>query len=121
MNYQRLCSQILKIDPKVRFAAVYNKWAEHLASETKDGLSAHLPAKQTQESVNQAILRWESRKKMDQWVGKPKYAMAEYEKLKRFTFYLSDEDLLLVTTEPDADHIVIITMIQKLISESNLG
>lgn len=120
MDYHKLCSQILKVDPKVRFAAVYNKWADFLAGGTKDGLIAHLSEKQTQESVNQAILRWETRKKLEEWVGKPKYAMAEYEKLKRFTFYLSDEDLLLVTTEPDADHILIITMIQNLLLKAHL-
>jgi hypothetical protein len=33
-----------------------------------------------------------------------KYAMAEYEKIKRITFPLKENHLLLVTTEVDADH-----------------
>jgi hypothetical protein len=37
-------------------------------------------------------------------VGKGKYAMAEYEKIKRITFPLENYHLLLITTEIEADH-----------------
>ncbi len=116
MDYEKLCSQILKLDPKIRLAAVYNTWAEHIAGGPQKGMEAHLPKKVTQEAVNQAILRWKTRQKMDEWVGKAKYAMAEYEKVKRITFYLNDNDLLLITTEPDADHLFIIFQTQKLLN-----
>ncbi len=117
LDYEKLCSGILQVDRKIRFVAVYDKWAKRLAGGTKAGIENLLPDKVTQESVNQAIFRWESRKKMNEWVGKPKYSMAEYEKLKRFTFYLNENYLLLVTTEPDADHILILTMIQNLLTD----
>ncbi len=117
MDYENLCSGILKIDQKIRFVAVYDKWAKLLAGVAKDDIENLLPDKVTHESINQSILRWESRKKMNKWVGKLKYSMAEYEKLKRFTFYLNENYLLLVTTEPDADHILILTMIQNLLTD----
>jgi hypothetical protein len=41
-------------------------------------------------------------------VGKGKYAMSEYEKIKRITFPLGEDHLLLVTTEVDANHSKII-------------
>jgi hypothetical protein len=37
-------------------------------------------------------------------VGKGRYAMAEYQKIKRITFPVEESHLLLVTTEVDADH-----------------
>jgi hypothetical protein len=37
-------------------------------------------------------------------VGKGRYAMAEYQKIKRITFPLEENHLLLVTTELDANH-----------------
>ena len=37
-------------------------------------------------------------------IGKGKYAMSEYQKIKRITFPLEQNHLLLVTTEVDADH-----------------
>ena len=115
MEYEDTCLKILKINSKIRFVAIYNSWAEKLASQTQDGLEIHLPEKVTKDAVNQALLRWQSRKKMAEWVGTPKYSMAEYEKIKRLTFYLNDNDILLVSTEVNVDHDEIIKQIQKII------
>jgi len=120
MDYEKLCSQIFMIDPKIRFAAVYDFWAERIAGGMKEGLDSHLAEKITINSVNQALLRWKSRKTMEEWIGKAKYAMAEYEKVKRLTFYFNENELLLVSTEPDADHEIIIKNIKKLLSDSSL-
>ncbi len=120
MDYEKLCSQIFMIDPKIRFVAVYDFWAERIAGGMKEGLDSHLAEKITINSVNQALLRWKSRKTMEEWIGKAKYAMAEYEKVKRLTFYFNENELLLVSTEPDADHEIIIKNIKKLLSDSCL-
>jgi len=120
MDYEKLCSQIFMIDPKIRFAAVYDFWAERIAGGMKEGLDSHLAEKITINSVNQALLRWKSRKTMEEWIGKAKYAMAEYEKVKRLTFYFNENELLLVSSEPDADHEIIIKNIKKLLSDSSL-
>lgn len=120
MDYEKICSQIFMIDPKIRFAAVYDFWAERIAGGMKEGLESHLAEKITINSVNQALLRWKSRKTMEEWIGKAKYAMAEYEKVKRLTFYFNENELLLVSTEPDADHENIIKNIKKLLSDSSL-
>ena len=68
----------------------------------------------------QNYIRSKSRKTMEEWIGKTKYAMAEYEKVKRFTFYFNEDELLLVSTEPNVDNEFIITGIKKLIADSNL-
>jgi len=115
MEYDDICSKILKIDSKIRFVAIYNSWAEKQASQTQKGLKIHLPEKVTKDAINQALLRWESRKKMSEWVGTPKYSMAEYEKIKRLTFYLNENNILLVSTEIDTDHNQIINQIQELL------
>ncbi len=119
MDHEKLCSQIFELDPKIRFAAVYNFWAECIAGGMKKDLDSNLPEKVTQNSINQALLRWKSRKTTEEWIGKAKYAMAEYEKLKRLTFYFNENELLLVSTEPDADHEIIIKKINKIISDSS--
>ncbi len=119
MDYEKLCSQIFEIDPKIRFAAVYDFWAECIAGGMKEGLDSHLSKKLTMNSINQALLRWKSRKTLEEWIGKTKYAMAEYEKVKRFTFYFNENEVLLVSTEPDVDHELIIKNIKKLLSDSS--
>jgi len=119
VDYEKLCSQIFKIDPKIRFVAVYDFWAERIAGGMKEDLDSHLPEKVTVNSVNQALLRWKSRKTAEEWIGKTKYAMAEYEKVKRFTFYFNEKELLLISTEPNVDNDFIIQSIKKLIADSN--
>ena len=119
MDHEKLCSQIFELDPKIRFAAVYDFWAECLAGGMKKGLDNLLPEKVTTNSINQALLRWKSRKTSEEWIGKAKYAMAEYENIKRLTFYFNENELLLVSTEPDADHEVIIKNIKKLLTDSS--
>jgi hypothetical protein len=47
-------------------------------------------------------------------MGKGKYVLAEYEKIKRITMPLGDEHLLYITTEPEADHSKIIDKIMTL-------
>jgi len=88
-----------------------------MAGGMKEGLDSHLPEKITKNSINQALLRWKSRKTSEEWIGKAKYAMAAYEKVKRLTFYFNENELLLVSTEPDADHELIIKNIKKLLSD----
>jgi len=117
MDYEKLCSKIFQIDPKIRYAAVYDFWAERMAGGMRDGLKSNLPEKLTINSINQALLRWKSRKSTEEWIGKTKYAMAEYEKIKRFTFYFNENELLLVSTEPDVENEFIIKSIKKLIAE----
>jgi len=119
MDYEKLCSEIFKIDPKIRYVAVYDFWAERIAGGMRDDLKSHLPEKITVNSINQALLRWKSRKTAEEWIGKTKYAMAEYEKIKRFTFYFNENEMLLVSTEPNLDNEFIIKSIKKLIGNSN--
>jgi len=119
LDYEKLCSQIFEADPKIRFAAVYDYWAERVAGGMREGLDNQLPENVTTNSINQALLRWKSRKTAEEWIGKAKYAMSEYEKIKRFTFYLNEDELLLVSTETDADTELIIQNIKKLTSDSS--
>ena len=119
MDYEKLCSEIFKIDSKIRFAAVYDFWAECVAGGMREGLTNLLPDRVTKNSVNQALLRWKSRKTTEEWIGKTKYAMAEYEKVKRLTFYFNENELLLVTLETDADHESIIKSVKQLIAKNS--
>jgi hypothetical protein len=61
------------------------------------------------------ICRWALRNSLSSRIGRGKYAMSEYQKIKRITFPLEEDYLLLVTTEVDADHDKIITEILVMI------
>jgi hypothetical protein len=67
----------------------------------------------------QALARWGLRNALASKVGKGRYAMAEYEKVKRITIPLENNHLLLITTEVEADHGRIIGNVLKLIHRPN--
>jgi len=64
--------------------------------------------------VNLSILDWKARKDMSKWLGKTKYTLGEYDKVKRFSFYLGDEHLLLVSAEKDANTNLVVEKVIQL-------
>ena len=115
MDYENLCKGILALDPKIRFAGVCDETGEIKYGGQRDGLANLLTAEETKRSNLQALARWGLRNSLASKVGKGKYAMAEYEKIKRITAPLDNDHLLLVTTEVDADHQNVISKVLKLI------
>ncbi|MFZ0317022.1 MAG: hypothetical protein WAL23_08815, partial [Nitrososphaeraceae archaeon] len=115
MDYENLCKGILALDPKIRFAGVCDETGEIKYGGQRDGLANLLTAEETKRSNLQALARWGLRNSLASKVGKGKYAMAEYEKIKRITAPLDNDHLLLVTTEVDADHQNVIAKVLKLI------
>lgn len=120
MDYEKFCAQILGVESKIRFAAVFDEWAVRLSGGMRDGVENLLSDHAQSELVNLATLDWKSRKNVAKWLGKTKYAMAEYDKIKRFSFYLGDDRLLLVSTEKDCDTNTVVDQVISLYYE-NLG
>ncbi len=42
MDYENFCSQILKADPKIRFASVFDEWAKSVGGGMRDGMKSLL-------------------------------------------------------------------------------
>src|SRR5512132_1505993 len=115
MDYAKLCKEILELDPKIRFAGVCDESGEIKFGGQREGLDNLLSAEETKKSNLQALARWGLRNSLSPKIGKGKYAMAEYEKIKRITMPVGDDHLLLVTTEVNVDHDKLIKNILKLI------
>ena len=116
MNFDNLCKTILDMDTKIRFAGICDESGEIKYGGQREGLENVLKNEETRRSNLQALARWGLRNSLSPKIGKGKYAMAEYEKIKRITIPLEDEHLLLVTTEVEADHAKIINNIIKLLN-----
>jgi hypothetical protein len=113
MDYNKLCKDILGLDTKVRFAGVCDDTGEIRFGGHREGIKNLLTPEETKISNVQAMVRWELRDSLSQKLGTEKYSMAEYEKLKRITFTLDPDHLLLVTTEADSEHMKVIDSILK--------
>lgn len=114
MDYENFCSQILDSDPKIRFAAVFDEWANKIAGGLREGLESLLSERAENELVNLAIINWKARKTMSKWLGKTIYTLAEHDNVKRFSFYLGEDRLLLVSTDKEADTNVVVNKVIKL-------
>ena len=117
VQMHQLCKDILGLDTKVRFAGVCDETGEIKYGGQREGIKNLLTPEETKKSNLQAMARWGLRNSLSPKVGKGKYAMAEYEKIKRITFSLDPDHLLLVTTEVDAEHMNIIDRILKQLGE----
>jgi hypothetical protein len=120
MDYRKLCKEILNLDPNIRFAGVCDDTGETKFGGQRVGVKSLLSPEETKKSNLQALARWGLRNALSSKVGKGRYAMAEYEKVKRITIPLDDNShLLLVSTEVDADHGKIIDKVLKSVQHSS--
>jgi hypothetical protein len=117
MDYDKLCKDILELDQNVRFAGVSDDTGEIRYGGQRQGISNLLSSEETKRSNLQALARWSLRNSLAPKIGKGKYAMAEYERIKRITFPLEDYHLLLITTEVNADHGKIINKVLDMIKK----
>ncbi|MDX1596114.1 MAG: hypothetical protein R3327_04165 [Nitrosopumilaceae archaeon] len=81
----------------------------------RKGIKSYLPEEATQRSITNSFLRKNTRLRFKKWVGLPKFAFAQYEKVSRFTFYLKYDHLLLISVETDIDINKIIITVKNLI------
>jgi len=85
-------------------------------SDHRPGITNLLNPDESRKSLEMAVNAWKSRSQLTPKIGKGKYVLAEYEKIKRITMPLGDRHLVYVTTEPQANHVHIISEITSLAS-----
>lgn len=114
MNYENLYNDIMKLDTKIRFVTIVDTDGRLMFGGQREGTSNYLTPNEERESIRHAIDAWKLRNRFTGSIGPGKYAMAEYEKIKRITIPLDNEHVIYMTTEVDADHNSIISKILKL-------
>ena len=113
VDYNQMCKLILKMD-NVRFAGICDATGEITYGGQREGVVRLLSSEETKRSLLQALARWKLRDELGTKSGRGKYAMAEYEKMKRITIPMDETHLLLVTTDVQANHSKIIEDVLKL-------
>jgi len=114
MNHKRLYEKVMKIDPKIRFATICNMDGKIMMSGHRKGVKNLLNRKESRMSLQQAVKIWKMRNKLAPKIGKGKYVLAEYGRIKRITVPLGKRHLLYVTTGVTANHAKIIERVRKL-------
>ncbi|MGD1835210.1 MAG: hypothetical protein ACPKQO_05765 [Nitrososphaeraceae archaeon] len=115
MDYENLGKKILDLDSSIRLVTILNANDEKvLFSEHRSGVTNLLSKEESKESLQLAINAWKTRGKLAPKIGKGKYVLAEYEKIKRMTIPFDDNHLLYITTEVGCNTNDLINKIQNL-------
>ena len=114
MDYKRIYNDIMNIDPKIRLVTICDNDGNIICSIHREGVKNLLTPEESKKSLELAVNAWKTRTKLAPKIGKGKYVLAEYEKIKRITMPLDDKHLLYVTTEVECDHSALIDRIQRL-------
>ena len=107
----------MDIDPQIRFSMVVVDGEEKFGGYRFDTVEI-LDSEELKKSIWYAYERMSGRIIQEHKLGKTKYALAEYENVKRVTFPLEQKILLLVSMEPNSNHDFIIRKILNLIGTS---
>jgi hypothetical protein len=105
---------IVNIDPKIRLVTICDSKGKVMLSRHREGVQNLLNQEQSKRSLELAMDSWKQRDEISDRIGKGKYVLAEYEKIKRITLPFGDNFLLYITTEVDADHTKILDKIHRL-------
>ena len=105
----------MDIDATIRYAAIQNSDGKKICGGFREGINPILSDDELRMMHYYASQRWETRKNIEHKIGNTKYAMAEYDKLKRITVPINEKYLLMLTTEINADHSRIINRVLELI------
>lgn len=120
MDLDRLYKEIMNLDPNVRFAIILNRSGERVCGGFRENLKSFLTPDELGMVLYHASQRWEGRKHLVHKIGKALYSMTEYEKVKRISFPLDENHLILISIEVGADHTKIINSVLNLIKMANV-
>jgi len=117
MDYNSLNTDILKLNPKIRFSGVYHTGNVKLYEKVQKGVTRLFDPEKTQDTFIHAYMRWKTRQHDASVIGEPVYTMTKYGKINRLTIPCSSKSLLMVNTEPELEPHTIIDDIIKLITK----
>ena len=98
-KYQKLLNMLMDFDESIRFAAVCDKDGEILWNSQRKGLRNIVPLEDTKKTLKRALNAWQERSNITDKVGRGLYVIAAYEKIKRITIPLTNNNLLFISVD----------------------
>ncbi len=104
----------MNISPTIRYATICDMGGRIKHSGHRKGVKNLLTPSESRKSLKLAVTAWKIRSKLSRKIGKGKYVLAEYAKVKRITMPLGRKHLLYLTARASANHAKIINRIVRL-------
>jgi len=113
---EKICQKIIKIDSKVRSARIINSRGHLIAGGMRPGLVSLESQKQDEMMFMELALRVRMRHEFDKEFGEVHFSMSYRDKVIVMSYPLSEDGVLLVSTEKEADFSKIAFKILKIIA-----
>ena len=114
MQVATLAEKIIKMSPSIRYVSIASLNGKLLFSAHRRTVKTTLSKSESKQSLLMAARAWKTRKSLAKKIGRCKYVVAEYDRVKRITLPAGKNHLLYVTTDPKANHSRIIQRIRKI-------
>ena len=95
----KLVSMLLEANKNVRYACICDGEGKILWNSRRNDIQSIMTLEDTKASLKTACRNWEERDKLSAKIGRGRYAIVDYEKLKRITVPLRNNHLLYVHVE----------------------
>ena len=103
-EFNKLLESILNLDPGVRYVIIIDSQGQVVSGGQREGNQNYLEPLDQQLSIKHALESWHLRIQFADKIGEAKFALAVYEKLRRYTVPIDQNYLLYITTEPDISY-----------------
>ena len=120
-DLEKICKDIMKLDPKMRSARIINSRGHLEAGGMKEGLKSLEDSKQDEMMFMELALRVRMRHDFDKEFGQVHFSMSYRDKVVIMSFPLADDDVLLVSGEHGIDFKEIPFKILEMIEELRGG
>jgi hypothetical protein len=100
---EKICQKIIKLDTKIRSARIINGRGHLMAGGMKKGLMSLEAQKQDEMMFMELALRVRMRREFDHQFGEVHFSMSYRDKVIVMSFPLTNDDVLLISSEKDLD------------------
>jgi hypothetical protein len=103
--FEEFCQLILSVDESIRFVGIATLTGAILAIKYRANLIPLLTQEETASSIKHSIWRMDSRRDLEEKLGKTLYVIATYEKLKRATIPVGQDgkSILIISFDNGCD------------------
>ena len=112
----KILENVMHTDKQIRYATIFDNAGNEIMTSIREGVEPFLNEADTKETLHYAANAWKIRRTFEPKVGKGRYVLAVYDKLRRLTMPLGDKYLLMVTWGIEGGSAQIIEHLENMFS-----
>lgn len=112
MDAKIAAEKILKLSPSIRVVTICDMNGKLVYHARRKVVKNRLSPAESKASLKMSANAWKTRRSLVRKLGKCKYALAEYDKVKRIVMPAGRNHLLYVTCNPNLDHRRIVSKVK---------